>query len=68
MSNTSSEDGDGQAPPNDVPPLEFACAIEEYEGQSDECTLYPPNVSDEEITTRWITAKGDAFVCLKEMR
>ena len=33
-----------------------------------ECTIFPTDCSDEEILTRWITAEGDSFVAVDEMR
>lgn len=39
-----------------------------YDDEPDECTIYPEDVSDEQRTTAWITARGDAFcsVCSRE--
>jgi len=35
--------------------------IVSYDDGPDECTIYPEDVSDEQRTTAWITARGDAF-------
>jgi len=32
------------------------------------CTIYPPDVAAPYRTTAWITAHGDAFVDLEDMR
>jgi hypothetical protein len=32
-----------------------------YDDAPDECTIYPENVSEEQRTTAWITARGGSF-------
>ena len=33
-----------------------------------ECTIFPRDCDEAEIVTHWITAGGDSFVSLREMR
>ncbi|GAB6862417.1 hypothetical protein ACFR97_10620 [Haloplanus litoreus] len=39
-----------------------------YEGAADRRTLYPPDATDVERLTHWLTADADAFQHLDEMR
>lgn len=36
--------------------------IATYDDQPDECTLHPPEPTDSERTTAWVTAKQGAYV------
>lgn len=33
-----------------------------------QCTIYPTDVSEEDLVTTWVTAEEGAFVALDEMR
>lgn len=46
----------------------YVSKVVEYEDAPDECTIWPSGESDRTAPTRWLTAKGDAFVPLSEMR
>ncbi|MFB6135530.1 MAG: hypothetical protein ABEJ04_02100 [Halobacteriaceae archaeon] len=41
--------------------------VVEYEGEPDECTLYPLDATDETVVTTWISAREGGFVALDEM-
>ena len=46
----------------------LAADIVTYPDAPDECTLSPREVTEDQTTTAWITARGDAFVSADEMR
>ena len=46
---------------------ELECRIEEYDDRA-ECTLFPTDVSEDELVTTWVTASDDAFVPLADAR
>lgn len=48
-------------------PDECAAIVESVDG-TEECTLFPRDASDVDLLSRWITARGDAFVSLESMR
>ncbi|MFB6160971.1 MAG: hypothetical protein ABEJ61_07315 [Haloferacaceae archaeon] len=53
--------------PEAVPPAAsglLAAVVVEYEGTADRRTVYPPDASEDERLTRWISADDDAFVRL----
>lgn len=52
----------------DEPEETLAADVVTYAGAPDECTLSPRAASEERETTAWITARGDAFVAVAEMR
>ncbi|MFB6121601.1 MAG: hypothetical protein ABEJ68_10845 [Halobacteriaceae archaeon] len=41
--------------------------VEEHEHLPDECTIFRRDADESEIRTRWVLARGDAFVSLSEM-
>jgi hypothetical protein len=43
-------------------------AIETVGSDGEQCTIYPSTVDDDERLTAWITASGDAFVAIDEIR
>ncbi|WP_232686694.1 DUF7511 domain-containing protein [Halobacterium zhouii] len=44
------------------------CRIEEYDDRA-ECTLFPADVSEDDLVTTWVTAANDdAFVDLETVR
>ncbi|MFC7167374.1 DUF7511 domain-containing protein [Halospeciosus flavus] len=47
--------------------FEVRCRVVPYE-DGDECTLYPSDADEEELVTKWVSAKGDSFVDLEERR
>ena len=42
--------------------------VEEYDGDPDECTIYPANATATELPTTWVSAEAGSFVSLDEMR
>jgi hypothetical protein len=51
-----------------LPASELDCRIEEYDDRA-ECTLFPADVSEDELVTTWVTAADDdAFVDLETIR
>ncbi|RMB23622.1 DUF7511 domain-containing protein [Haloplanus aerogenes] len=67
MSNTST--------PDDVPAVHdtnddgrLRSVVVTYEGTPDRQTLYPPEATETERLTHWLTADADAFHHLDEMR
>ncbi|SEH12694.1 hypothetical protein SAMN04487967_0920 [Natronorubrum sediminis] len=40
----------------------------ENDDAPDECAIFPRGVSDDILTTTWITAQADSFVSLESMR
>jgi hypothetical protein len=42
--------------------------VEAVGSDGEQCTIYPPTVDDDEQLTAWITADGDAFVAIDEIR
>mgnify|MGYP000636905800 CR=1 FL=1 len=71
MSNTSaSDDADGildTAADADADGR-LRSVVVTYEGTADRRTLYPPEASEIERLTHWLTADADAFERLDEMR
>jgi len=55
-------------PATDEPTQTLAADVVSYAGAPDECTLSPRDATDDRTTTAWLTARGDAFVALDEMR
>lgn len=52
--------------PPETPPV-GAKVVVEADGPAT-CTLWDADLPEGELTTAWITAEGDAFVSLAEMR
>ena len=51
-----------------TPAAELDCRIEEYDDRA-ECTLFPVDVSEDDLVTTWVTAANDdAFVDLETVR
>lgn len=46
----------------------YVSKVVEYDDRPDECTIWPRGEDNRVSPTTWITAKGDAFVSLSEMR
>jgi len=69
MSNTSTPD-DAPAVPdaNDADDERLRSVVVTYEGTPDRQTLYPPEATETERLTHWLTADADAFHHLDEMR
>lgn len=40
----------------------LAATVVSYDDQPDECTIHPPEPTDSERTTAWITAKEGTYV------
>lgn len=49
------------------PEFDLACRVEEYD-DGDQCTVYPADADDDELVTTWLTATGDAFVNVEDVR
>ena len=58
--------GDDESGP--APDASLTAHVESYDGAPDECTIYPTGIGDDDRTTRWITARGDSYVGVSEMR
>jgi len=39
----------------------LSAEVVSYDDAPDECTIFPEDVSEEQRTTAWITARGEAF-------
>lgn len=46
----------------------LASVVVEYTNEPDECTIFPTNVSREELLTRWISARDGSYVDLEAIR
>ncbi|WP_238993951.1 DUF7511 domain-containing protein [Halobellus captivus] len=42
--------------------------VEAYEGDADECTIYPVEADPATLQTTWISAEAGSFVALDSMR
>ena len=53
-----------------VEPPEQTCLarIEEYDDAPDECTIYPADATQTELTTTWVSARANSFIALETMR
>lgn len=49
-------------------PPRLVSIVEEREGAPDVLTLYPADVGEEALFTSWLSAEGDSYVDLAEMR
>lgn len=56
-----------EAPADPQPPM-LAATIDRSGDRPATCTLHPPDATDAERVTAWLTAEADAFVDLDEMR
>ncbi len=67
----TTEDRDGECSedslPVDATASGVSAAIDDAEGAV-ECTLYPTDADEKTLVTTWLTARGDDFVRLDEMR
>jgi hypothetical protein len=69
MSNTSTpgpaSDGD-----SDITTVtgRLRAVVVTYDGAADRRTLYPPEATETERLTHWLTADADAFVSLESLR
>lgn len=72
MTNPAPTNTDDRTPPTDESqadgPGELTAVVVEYDGEPDECTLYPAEASDDALVTEWITAEEGSYVELDEMR
>jgi hypothetical protein len=74
MSNTSAPDDTAGVPEADGPAVDdiddgrLNSVVVTYEGTPDRRTLYPPEATEVERLTHWLTADADAFEHLDEMR
>lgn len=55
-------------PPADEHEPDLEAEILEHDGRLDECTLFPPDASEEERETKWIAALEDSYVDVEECR
>ena len=67
MFDPTAADADAPTPETDRPE-DCVAVVVEYDDKPDECTIYPPNATEERLVTTWLSAGGDAFVGLDEMR
>lgn len=68
MPNTSTP---GPAAPDgdhDANPGRLCAVVVTYDGAADRRTLYPPEATETERLTHWLTADADAFVPLESSR
>lgn len=65
----SENNGDGiRTRTVEQPPIELVASIVHTDDGSRECTIYPNDVSDEIVTTTWLTAEEGSFVPLRRAR
>ncbi|GAB3323774.1 hypothetical protein EI982_09060 [Haloplanus rallus] len=67
MSNTTGSDGATTEVERDAEGR-LRSVVVTYEGSADRRTLYPPDASEVERLTHWLTADAEAFDHLDEMR
>ena len=71
MNERATDDEDDQLPikatPEDLP-LMLAAEIIVSQNRPAECTVFPPDATDFERLTTWITAKEGSFISLEDMR
>jgi hypothetical protein len=68
MSDRQAEGDDSlPVPAEDGPPL-LAAEVVVFRDRTAECTMYPPDASALDRHTAWLTAAGEAFVSLDEVR
>jgi hypothetical protein len=67
MSNTTGSDGATTEVEGDAEGR-LRSVVVTYEGSADRRTLYPPDASEVERLTHWLTADAEAFDHLDEMR
>jgi hypothetical protein len=74
MSNTPTPgpiapDGDDDAHADaDAAPGRLCAVVVTYDGTADRRTVYPPEATETERLTHWLTADADAFVPLESSR
>jgi hypothetical protein len=62
-------ENDGTASETEGSTLEpFASVVVTYDDAPDECTIYPTDVDEDELVTRWISAEEGSYVRLEGMR
>lgn len=59
---TADPDADGPTP------HPFASVVVSHDDGPDECTVYPVDVTEDELLTRWITAEEGSYVSVHRMR
>jgi len=71
MNERATDDEDDQLPikatPEDSIPM-LAAEIIVSQNNPAECTVFPPDATDFERLTTWITAKEGSFISLEDMR
>jgi hypothetical protein len=71
MSNTSESEPDADAlgaADVDAESGRLRAVVVTYDGSPDRRTVYPPEATDVERLTHWLTADADAYVRLEEVR
>jgi|GEM_PF-594572 len=71
IDNHTTEDGDGELTDVGGPedrPVPLAAEIVVARDGPAECTLFPPEATDLELMTNWITAREGSFCSLEDMR
>lgn len=68
MSNTATSDPATTDAAHDADTGRLCAVVVTYEGAPDRRTLYPPEATETERLTHWLTADDDAFRRLEEMR
>ncbi|KTG30423.1 DUF7511 domain-containing protein [Haloferax profundi] len=61
---TTESQGRHDAPADD---LEYIAIVAPYDDAPDECTIFPAGLSEDELTTTWISAQEGSYVSLDEM-
>lgn len=56
-----------KATPEDLTPM-LAAEIVVSQNRPAECTIFPPDATDFDRLTTWITAKEGSFISLEDMR
>ncbi|MGQ4556620.1 DUF7511 domain-containing protein [Halobellus sp. GM3] len=59
---------DGTASDTDGREQALVARVETYEGDADECTIYPAEADSPTLQTTWISAEEGSFVSLDSMR
>jgi hypothetical protein len=71
MNERATDDEDDQLPikaaPEDPTPL-LAAEVIVSQNSPAECTVFPPDATDRERMTTWITAKEGSFISPEDMR
>lgn len=49
-------------------PTEYRAIVERYEGQTNQCTIFPADTEKHNRKTQWITAEAPAYIHLVDHR